>query len=1686
MAGVSSALASPLPTHAYPLASPPATAKKADDWLADKFSALVTHAQERWLSLPEAAAFLHRGAKRAVDIIYEAVGPVGPPVRPESGALFIVDERRLGAWREDGWEYASMPSAERARPLAGIRYSDGSVYGSRAVLRAAGGEGGPAAVTDTLTLTFLLPAVSLPSTGGGDFTEQTVVLEWGGTRGGVQRRAVRLPRVGASLPLSPGGRPSPDAGWVWLVQYLTDGAPPIYSPEGTPAFGEADTAALDPGLDESRASELAADGERIREALSALRSPAGGRVPLPATPPLPLPRPPVMHTGPDDEEILAALGGGEGHAVVWPRAREAPSGRMVGLSSPAAPYEMGTPAPSTRGGAGGGQERGGPAPAPPRTFAVALAVAEEEEEEDKRAYPSTLSSSMVAHVTSRLLALPRPGGVDDLQAARVAMARALEDEEAPSPVEEGGEEELGYAAQHLLQRQREREGEEVRRPVPHPPLAVQPAPAPPPAPAPAPVPAPAPQREAAEAGRRGRQRYEEESSQSEDEGGGRRRRDAPCRRRTDSRDYDYSSYSEGEGEERRRRRTGSREGGRPVYRRSRYEEEEAEEEERRRRRQTRRPRGAPRRAPASLPPLAPGVALMNVDGRTRLVQVSVRPPPPPSAPVAAPLAPSAAQAEAAALMAAQAQRVRAVEARAAYSGLRASYGGLASAYGGGRYGGGGGWGGGPHTGGYSVPPPQPYGAPGSYDQQQQYAPPFGNPNGVGPPAPAFQPPPAAVEGSNPYGGGAPVYGSLSGGGEEGRAVSYGRLSSPQGGGGEPFGGSQEREEEEEMQEQAPPPAPAAMPTALSPPLPAARARAAAAAAAAEGQGPSPPPSPARPSPPPKAAPASPVAKPGAKKRGGGKAGDGSALHFACEGGGMPTLLGRFAPLARVAPLLVACILGWRVRAVCRLKRVRTLCAAVQDTQRLLGELLASGGEGGEGGGAFLTSIRAQLESSVGELSSVLTADGGLKGAIEASLFLRAAVRAKAEAKQPISGPLLSWGAGEKDGKEGPEAAAAAKGAARAAARKGTLKGGALGKAIMATYSKPAGGEGPAAAPVAAAPAAAAAEKPWLKARKAGPREREAPADVFVLDKGGKLAAGGAEEGYNGGICAGLKPSGKWRVVLQAVCAKALAPGVFAPGTLGQGPGLKEAVDPAAPPAASPDAREAVATCFLAKTGEGGLRVVGKKQASPPFPKSLSPAWERTFVFNLPTRLGLPEDAGEVAGRSGGLEALAVMPLTLPGWEVRVEVTDSDRFARDTAMGCVGVALATLGGTETEAWLPLQATAAGDRVRGSICLRYLLLPPDAGLRVELLAAEFGAGGEGGGPTAPPADYGPSTVEPAAAAFLKRRSANLKAAPVDWSHVQPRTQSHVTGAVPTGSGGERPLARPPSIGPRSGTAPAGVRMFKVPDYSKVSSRVASQPAAAVPTPAPVKGRRRDLEAEILESRLGYGGAGAVQAGTAGGGYRRFIAGGAKAAPPPVYDPRQWVGGEEEAHPPPRPAPSATAVTGTGPHGARPPPLALGSRIPVPVRALAGGGGGPQPSGPHARPSLSAFTLSAGGGGGNDAMDAVAASIDRFFASEDLTSSRPHGPAMVHSAALRAAEEAAESVMGRAAAVAPRPSTGPPASSSVLDTLSPELRALLSSARAAVSAGAGAGAAGAGPRQGEKDRYVTELRRSMAAPL
>ena len=162
----------------------------ADDAMQEvsgQFADLVAAARERWLQADEAARFLWLGAERAVGVIYDVIGPVAPPVRPASGNLFIVDERRLRAWRQDGYTYG--PPTTRASSIS-----------SMPVSRSLASELGVVSQWQALL---------------------QVTIEWATIeeRGvALQRRAYRLSYPG---PDGPGG-----ADWIWLVQYLADLSPP--------------------------------------------------------------------------------------------------------------------------------------------------------------------------------------------------------------------------------------------------------------------------------------------------------------------------------------------------------------------------------------------------------------------------------------------------------------------------------------------------------------------------------------------------------------------------------------------------------------------------------------------------------------------------------------------------------------------------------------------------------------------------------------------------------------------------------------------------------------------------------------------------------------------------------------------------------------------------------------------------------------------------------------------------------------------------------------------------------------------------------------------------------------------------------------------------------------------------------------------------------------------------------------------------------------------------------------------------------------------------------------------------------------------------------------------------------------------------------------------------------------------
>ncbi|KAA0172178.1 hypothetical protein FNF28_00181 [Cafeteria roenbergensis] len=259
-----------------------------DDWLSAYFAHLVRAAAADWLPLGEAASFLHRGALRAVDVIYASVGPVGPPATPASGSMFIVDERRLPAWRGDGYPHGGAGGTAqfdvRAARAARLR---GLPAGTPSLPEAMGANG------------------ARPGT-----AEATVVVEWSDVNGeGLQRRAMRLPRPS-------GGRGSrvaeeddaSGAGWVWLIQYLHCGVraaatDPSYDRDGVP-LDEFDDEIDDEGDDGEGQPE---DGEEWGEDEEGFESGEGPR----------------GRTAPGDEE-------GDGRA---PASRGSAGGRQGGAAS---------------------------------------------------------------------------------------------------------------------------------------------------------------------------------------------------------------------------------------------------------------------------------------------------------------------------------------------------------------------------------------------------------------------------------------------------------------------------------------------------------------------------------------------------------------------------------------------------------------------------------------------------------------------------------------------------------------------------------------------------------------------------------------------------------------------------------------------------------------------------------------------------------------------------------------------------------------------------------------------------------------------------------------------------------------------------------------------------------------------------------------------------------------------------------------------------------------------------------------------------------------------------------------------------------------------------------------------------------------------------------------------------------
>ncbi len=557
--------------------------------------------------------------------------------------------------------------------------------------------------------------------------------------------------------------------------------------------------------------------------------------------------------------------------------------------------------------------------------------------------------------------------------------------------------------------------------------------------------------------------------------------------------------------------------------------------------------------------------------------------------------------------------------------------------------------------------------------------------------------------------------------------------------------------------------------------------------------------------------------------------------------------------------ITATLRGWRVRRLMRTKKVGDLCNRVRDSYRLFVDMRQQAAQAGGSEDPLMASVRTQLRGEVAELQRLFVDNDGLAGIVELSTILRAQslMRAKNKNGEPAASAAAEGGKQQKSAEE------------RAAERKQRLKGGAMGKAVIEKYSKinkkDDDGEKDEAetdATAADGGASAPAEKPWARARgrasSAANSEAGGSVDVVVTapphrqsstaGKGASSTAASSGNANNGGLPDGVKPSASWRVLVEIISAQNLAPAAYVPGTLAKGPGIAKSgkVDPDSLEP-DPDARDTYSVVYLAQsvaTGAGSgsdgesaekdsgkVKPLSKKMQTPVATSSLSPVWNKRFLFNLPAR----------ASASAEGEGAPAVP-DFRGLLARVEVYDSDRFTRGTFMGYAQLPLETLtAGANAAAnnkWCVLQALTSADRVRGQVNVKARLIAPDPAMiaaQQQQKQAENDAGADGNQHGhADENDEGTGEHH----TFLKRKSANPRPQKVDYSHVAPRTHSQ-----PASSGGahadEEENARPskgiatgrPSI--KGGKGAHVVRMYKIPDYSRVTSKVAEQAGLAQPS-------------------------------------------------------------------------------------------------------------------------------------------------------------------------------------------------------------------------------------------------------------
>ena len=590
----------------------------------------------------------------------------------------------------------------------------------------------------------------------------------------------------------------------------------------------------------------------------------------------------------------------------------------------------------------------------------------------------------------------------------------------------------------------------------------------------------------------------------------------------------------------------------------------------------------------------------------------------------------------------------------------------------------------------------------------------------------------------------------------------------------------------------------------------------------------------------KSAPAAASSQPPSEAQGAGAAG---AQAFAAH----PAWQAMFSAVRPALAKLPPVVRGWQTRCLLRSPALAQLVRQIRDSREMLrseqaaADTATGAGEGVDAAAeAFIKQLQTQIDADSASLATQVGCDSLLAlratwlEAMKAGTAGRAAATAS---KRPaaVGASRRKLGAASKKqggalGKKAMDYGAKIR-AMNARKAKGTDAAD-----VPAEDAEVAGGAG--------SPAAPAQEKPWKKRATGARANRGAKKNADELVTAARTVQEGGR--WRLAVCVvearGLQPG--------SANPKVLAPG---PGMAADASTAGAAAAPKAAGARDPYAEvyivqrrladaagntsgEPADVYALGRAAADGTHasVLGPKRQTGIVQGSLEPAWNKTMLLTVPLRAsdasedavrvegGLPTAAAELtallqkhwaeSGQDAGVELVASSARKLactegltdcaslwprmqwPAVDLRVEVRDGDRFAKETFMGWCSVPLhevaraavlhapsAAADAPPLDTWVSLRPREEHpDAVRGQVRLKVILIPPSParhtearlqGLHKASLAASFSTAAAPKVKQVKSSGYGQSAL-PKAQGAKKQKATSHK---VDWSHVKPRTHS-----------------------------------------------------------------------------------------------------------------------------------------------------------------------------------------------------------------------------------------------------------------------------------------------------------------------